>query len=115
MKAQNPWVSLPDAPLWYSALVPTSTPPVILGGENENGEVVATAVIYDQATQLWRQIDSVTLQLPTNVAYATAALAGKNTIIVIGGCTDTKTTNAASSTSLTKVTKIESEAVKSNT
>ena len=104
---------MPDAPLWYSALVPTSTPPVILGGENKNGEVVATAAIYDQATQLWRQIDSVTL--PTNVAYTTAALAGKNAIIVIGGCTDTKTTNAASSTSLTKVTKVEFEAVKPNT
>ena len=113
VKAQNPWVSLPDAPLWYSALVPTSTPPVILGGENKNGEVVATAAIYDQATQLWRQIDSV--KLLTNVAYTTAALAGKNAIIVIGGCTDTKTTNAASSTSLTKVTKVEFEAVKSNT
>ena len=113
VKAQNPWVSLPDAPLWYCALVPTSTPPVILGGENENGEVVATAAIYDQATQLWRKIDSV--KLPTNVAYATAALAGKNAIIVIGGCTDTKTTNAASFTSLTKVTRIEFEAVKFNT
>ena len=113
VKAQNPWVSLPDAPLWYSALVPTSSPPVILGGENKNGEVVATAAIYEQATRLWRQIESVTL--PTSVAYTTAALAGRNSIIVIGGCTETKTANAASSTSLTKVTKVEFEAVKPNT
>jgi len=112
-KAQNPWILLPDAPLWYSALVPTSTPPVILGGENKNGEVVATAAMYDQANQLWRQIDSVIL--PTNMAYTTVALAGKNSIIVIGGCTDTKTTNAASSTSLTKVTKVEFETIKSKT
>ena len=92
---------------------PTSSPPVILGGENENGGVVATAAIYDQATRLWKQIDSVTL--PTNVAYTAAALAGKNAIIVIGGCTDRKTTNVASSTSLTKDTKVEFETLKSNT
>ena len=61
MNSQNPWVLLPDAPLWYSALFPTSTPSVILGGENKNGKEISTAAIYDQATQLWRQIDSVTL------------------------------------------------------
>ena len=36
VKVQNPWVSLPDAFLWYSAVIPTSSPPVILGGENKN-------------------------------------------------------------------------------
>lgn len=104
-KAQIPWVSLPDAPLWYSALVPTSSPPVILGGEDKNGEVVATATIYEQANQLWRQVDPV--RLPTALAYTTAAQAGKNAVIIIGGCTNTKTTNDASSTSLATVTKIE--------
>lgn len=105
VKAQNPWVSLPDAPLWYSALVPASSPPVILGGENKNGEVVATATIYEQATQLWQQVDPV--KLPTGLAYATVAQAGRDAIIVVGGCTNTKTTNDASSTSLANVIKIE--------
>lgn len=104
-KAQNPWVSLPDAPLWYSALVPTSSPPVILGGEDKNGEVVATATIYEQANQLWRQVDPV--KLPTALAYTTVAQAGKNAIIVVGGCTNTKTTSDASSTSLATVIKME--------
>lgn len=105
MKAQNPWVSLPDAPLWYCALVPTSSPPVLLGGEDKNGELVATATIYEQATQLWRQVDPI--KLPTGLAYTTVAQAGKHVIIVIGGCTNTNTTQDASSTSLDTVTKIE--------
>ena len=75
VKAQNPWVTLPDAPLWYSALVPTSSPPVIFGGEDKNGEVVATATIYDQGNQLWRQVDSV--QLPIGLAYTTVVQAGE--------------------------------------
>ena len=105
VKTQNLWVSLPDAPLWYSALVPTSSPPVILGGEDKNGEVVAVVTIYEQANQLWRQVDPV--KLPWALAYATVAQAGKNAIIVIGGCTNTKTTNDASSASLSTVTKME--------
>lgn len=104
IKAQNPWVPLPDAPLWYSALVPTSSPPVILGGEDKNGEVVATATIYEQASQLWRQVDPV--RLPAGLAYTTVAQAGKNAIMIIGGCTNTKTTNDASSTSLATVMKV---------
>lgn len=107
VKAQNPWVPLPDAPLWYSALVPTSSPPVILGGEDKNGEVVATATIYEQASQLWRQVDSVKLSTGAGLAYTTVARAGKDAIFVIGGCTNTKTTNEASSTSLATVFKIE--------
>lgn len=105
VKAQNPWVSLPDAPVWYSALVPTSSPPVILGGEDKNGEMVAVATIYEQANQLWRQIESV--KLPWALGYATVAQAGNNSIMVIGGCTNTKTTNDASTTSLAAVTKME--------
>ena len=105
VKAQNPWISLPDAPVCYSALVPASSPPVIFGGEDKNGEVVATATIYEQATQLWQQVDPV--KLPMGLAYTTVARAGRDAIIVVGGCTNTKTTNNASSTSLAKVIKIE--------
>ena len=105
VQAQNPWVSLPDTPLWYSALVPTSSPPVILGGEDKNGKVVATATIYEQTTQLWQQVDPV--KLPMGLAYTTVARAGKDTIIVVGGCTNTKTTNDASTTSLADVIKIQ--------
>ena len=105
VKAQNPWVSLPDTPLWYSALVPTSLPPVILGGEDKNGDVVATAIIYEQTTQLWQQVDSV--KLPMGLAYTTVARASKDAIIVVGGCTNTKTTNDASTTSLADVIKIQ--------
>ena len=90
-----------------------SSPLVNLGVENKNGEVVTTAAIYEQATRLWRQIECVTL--PTSMAYTTAALAGRNSINVIRVCTDTKITNGASSTSLTKVTKVEFEAIKPNT
>ena len=51
VKVQNPWVSLPDAFLWYYAVVPTSSPPLVM--KIKIGEVVATAAIYEQATRLW--------------------------------------------------------------
>jgi len=81
VKAQNPWVSLPDAPLWYSALVPTSSPPIIIRGEDKNGELVATATIYEQTNQLWQQVDPV--RLPTGLAYATVAQAGKTLSLLL--------------------------------
>ena len=74
------WTKLTAADHWYTALVPSSSPLVVVGGDC----TIPTADIkmFDHSAQSWKKIES--LSSPRS-AVAIAALYN-NTIIIIGGC-----------------------------
>jgi len=92
------WVTMTQATHWYAALVPSSSPPVVVGGEDANGLPTSDIKMYDDSNKSWRKIAS----LPTPRSDVAMAKINNNAIIVIGGCTDGSEDNAISS-SLTSV------------
>ena len=89
--------TLANAPYWKTALVPNTSPPVIIGGSKE-GNTVNDITIYDDTNNRWKKIAS----LPINCAYTTVAVIN-DCIIVIGGASDTKTTETCKATALSDV------------
>ena len=92
------WHRLADAPYWKTAVVPNTSPPVIIGGEDEQDNTVNDITIYDDTTNKWNKISS----LPINCAWTTVAVINQS-IIVMGGCSDTKTTETSRATTLSDV------------
>ena len=97
-KDNGKWHELAPAPYWCTALVPNASPPVIIGGSDEQGNTVNDITIYDDTNNKWNKISS----LPTNRAYTTVAVINQS-IIVMGGCSDTKTTATINATALSEV------------
>ena len=97
-KDNTKWHTLADAPYWNTALVPNTSPPVIIGGEDEQHNTVNDITIYDDTKNRWKKIAS----LPINCADTTIAVI-YDCIIVIGGASDTKSTNTANATALSHV------------
>ena len=92
------WTELTDH--WFTALVPSSSPPVVVGG-NDTTNTITTADIkmYDNSNKSWKKIGSL------SSARSTVAVAAvyNNAIVVIGGCTKADTMANAKSSSLTIV------------
>ena len=97
-KDNTKWHQLADAPYWKTALVPNTSPPVIIGGNNEQLITVNDITIYDDTNNKWNKISS----LPINCAWTTVAVINQS-IIVMGGCSDTKTTETCNATALSDV------------
>ena len=97
-KDNTKWHQLADAPYWKTALVPNTSPPVIIGGSNKQVNTVNDITIYDDTNNKWNKISS----LPINCAWTTAAVINQS-IIVMGGCSDTKTNETANATVLSDV------------
>ena len=97
-KDNTKWHQLADAPYWYTALVPNTSPPVIIGGSDEQGTTVNDITIYDHTSNKWNNISS----LPINCALTTVAVINQS-IIVMGGCSDVKTTQTCYATALSDV------------
>ena len=97
-KDNTKWHQLADAPYWRTALVPNTSPPVIIGGNDGLDNAVNDITIYDEKRNKWNKISS----LPINCAFTTVAVINQS-IIVMGGCTDTKTTDTLDATSLSDV------------
>ena len=98
-KDNTKWHPLAPAPYWKTALVPNNSPPVIIGGTVEhNINTVNDITIYDDTSNKWNKISS----LPINCANTTVAVINQS-IIVMGGCSDTKTTETANATALSDV------------
>ena len=96
------WTILTAADHWCTALVPSSFPPVVVGGDDTTGTVpTADIKMYENSNykKSWKKIGSLTS------ARSTAAVAAvyNNAIIIIGGCTKTNGTINAKSSSLTVV------------
>ena len=97
-KDNTKWHALADAPHWQTALVPNTSPPVIIGGHNEQFNTVNDITIYDDTKKTWKKIAS----LPINCAYSTVAVIN-DYIIVMGGVSDAKTMEIADATALSDV------------
>ena len=94
-KDNTKWHQLADAPYWKTTLVPNTSPPVIIGGEDKQGNTVNDITIFDDTSNSWKRISS----LPINCAYTTVAVINQ-CIIVLGGASDTKTGEITNATAL---------------
>jgi len=76
------WTQLTGADHWATALVPSSSPPVIVGGMDTIG-TTKDIKLYDSSKKSWKKIGSLSF------ARSDAAVAAvyNNAIIVVGGCT----------------------------
>jgi len=92
------WHRLIDAPYWRTALVPNTSSPVIIGGNDKQGNTVNDITIYDDISSSWKKISS----LPINCATTTVAVINQ-CIIVLGGASDTKTIEIINATALNDV------------
>ena len=78
------WTQLTAADHWYTALIPSSSPPVVVGGQNQTGKIpTADIKMYDNSNKSWRKTGSLT---SARSAVAVAAVYN-NAIIIIGGYT----------------------------
>ena len=97
-KDNTKWHTLANAPYLVTALVPNTSPPVIIGGEDKHDNTVNDITIYDDTKNRWKKIAS----LPINCAWTTVAVIN-DCIIVMGGASDTKTTESCNATALSDV------------
>ena len=94
------WTELIVATHWRTALVPSSSPPVVVGREDKTVTIpTADIKMYDNSNKSWKKIGSLS---SARFAVAVAAVYN-NAIVVIGGCTKADTMANARSSSLTVV------------
>ena len=94
------WTELTVADHWTTALVPSSSPPVVVGGDNTTGTIsTADIKMYDNSNKAWKKIAS----LSSARSRVGVAAVYNNAIITIGGCTKSGTVANAKSSSLTVV------------
>ena len=97
-KDNTKWHTLANAPYWRTALVPNTSPPVLIGGEAKQGNTVNDITMYDDTNNRWKKIAS----LPINCAWTTVAVINDR-IIVMGGASDIKTDETINATALSDV------------
>ena len=101
------WTELTSAIHSRTALVPGSSPPVIVGGWNPSDETsTADIKMYDNSDHSWRTVGS----LSSAKLWVAVAAVDNNAIVVIGGCTKGDKADRKSS-SLTVVELGEAELV----
>ena len=94
----NKWSQLFHTTYWSTAIVPNTSPPVIIGGQDNQRKAVSNISLYDDSSDSWRTVSS----LPISCAMATVATIN-DVIIVAGGCTDDSTMETVNATNLTSV------------
>ena len=94
----NKWSQLCRTPYWNTTIIPNTTPPVIIGGMDQQGKAFNNISLYDDSSNSWRTVSS----LPISCAKATVATIN-NIMIVAGGCTDGSTIETVNATTLTSV------------
>ena len=94
----NKCSALCHTPYWNTAIVPNTSPPVIIGGDDNQSKAVNNISLYDDSSNSWRTVSS----LPISCAGATVAIIN-DVIIVAGGYTDASTIETANATTLTSV------------
>ena len=84
---------LTGADHWCTTLVPSSSPPVVVGGRDTTGTMpTADIKMYDNSNKSWKKIGSLS---SARCEVAVAAVCN-NAIIIIGGCTKGDTIYIAS-------------------
>ena len=96
-KTRSRWTKITPTTYWDAAVFSISSPPVLVGGHNEDGTIpIADIEMYDQSTQLWNVIASLS-SARSRVAVAPVA---SNAVVAIGGCTQGDMLASALSSSL---------------
>ena len=99
LNSANKWTKLTKADHWWIAPVPSSSPLVVVGGNDNTGTILTADIkMYDNSNKSWKKIGSLS-SARSSVAVAAVY---NHAIIVIGGCTGVSIGNAKSS-SLTVV------------
>ena len=94
----NKWSKLCPTPYWNTTIVPHTTPPVIVGGEDRQDKTQDNIMLYDDTSNRWRTVGS----LPIRCAETTVVTINNN-IIIVGGYTDGRNRQTANATTLTSV------------
>jgi len=93
------WITVTEAPHWHSRLIPSSSPPVAVGGADQNDASIPDIRVYDDYSKSWRTVAT----LSSARSYVAIAAVKNNAIIVIGGYTKGGSVAKALSSSLTTV------------
>ena len=93
------WITMTDATYYNTAIVPSSSLPVVVGGYDQSGTTTSDIKMYDDSSKSWKDISSLS-SARSSVAIATV---NNNAIIVIGGYTKGGSVDNAKSSSLTTV------------
>ena len=94
------WTKLTVTDHWCTALVPSTSPPVVVGGKYTTGMTTTADIkMYDTSNKSWKKVGSLS-SARSDVAVAEIY---NNAIIVVGGCTKGGTRANAKSSSLTVV------------
>ena len=78
--APTNWIKMTEATHWFTSLIPNSSPPVVIGGQNANNTAMADIFMYDYANNTWKKVRS----LSSARSYAFVSAMYNNAIIVIG-------------------------------
>ena len=90
------WEKLSLAPHYYTTTVPSSNPPLIIGGNDVKGVATSDISLYDTSKKSWIQVDSL---ISTRKSVGVATI-NNNTIIVVGGTSGGLGVKAAEAASL---------------
>ena len=83
--------------LYYKmSVVPNSYPPVVLGGDNWRNKPTSAVLVFEPKTESWNEV----AYLSSPRTYFAVARVGECGMLVIGGCTETTSDKASSSSSL---------------
>ena len=93
------WTKLTAADHWDTAIVPSSSPLVVVSGSDATGTMIADIKMYDNSNKSWKKIGS----LMSARSKAAVAAVYNIAIIIIGGYTKADTTANAKSSSVTVV------------
>ena len=93
------WLTMTSATHWFTAAVPNSSPPVVVGGTDQNAIPTSEIKIYNEFSKSWRQIAC----LSSPRTRTAVAAVNDNAIMVIGGCTEANNVDNCKSSSLTTV------------
>ena len=97
-ESDNKWSELFPTPHYNSTIVPYTSPPVIIGGEDQHSKMVNKISLYDDSSDSWSPIEIS----PITCTGATVATIN-NIIIIAGGYTDGSSFEATNATTLTSV------------
>ena len=92
------WHRMANAPYWKTSLVPNTSPPIIIGGSDEQFNTVNDITLYDDTSNGWKKISTI----PINCASTIVAVINQS-IIVMGGCSNAKTAETRDATALSDV------------
>jgi len=54
------WITVTTATQWHTALVPGSSPPVMIGGRDQNGVMLTADIkMYDYSSKSWKNVASL--------------------------------------------------------